>query len=106
MELAVLCQSHVFLAFVDSETGKLVTFNSHPFTELQNLFANTPLQLREQYKTKDVGLNLPKYDRLFGDTDSVTKSVTRPKRRSSLRVKTEEDYDEEGFQELESLENS
>ena len=54
MELAVLCQSHVFLAFVDNETGKLMTFNSHPYQDLQRLFRKTPVHLREQFRTADV----------------------------------------------------
>ena len=58
MELAVLCQSHVFLAFVDNETGKLITFNSHSHNELQNLFSKTPMHLREQFRTEDVRLVL------------------------------------------------
>ena len=48
----------MFLAFVDNETGKLVTFNSHSYGELQGLFSKTPLHLREQYKTGDVGFVL------------------------------------------------
>ena len=56
MELAVLCQSHVFLAFVDNETGKLVTFNSHSVKDLKDLFQKTPLHLRENFKADDVCL--------------------------------------------------
>ena len=42
MELAVLCRSHVFLAFVDGETGKLLTFNPTPSGASRSCSATLP----------------------------------------------------------------
>lgn len=53
IELAVLCETRVFLAFYDNLSGRFSSFQSHELTSLAELFKTAPPRLYELFTPKD-----------------------------------------------------